>query len=177
MEFAFLHDWNVILVPDGKDFQQILAAQRAVAAMDNSQPTAIVYRTTKGWQYGIEGKASHGAGHKLCSDGFYEALEPLSEITDLELPRCQADNQRCEAGQKEEVVEGCFWEALQAIRRVMENRHPMIDALAAGLRNAQDRLNGRKRRPRSNAPSLKAVFDTATQAGNSIPAELKLTPG
>ena len=42
--------------------------------IDNGQPTAIVYRTVKGWQYGIEGRASHGAGHKLCSDGFYQAL-------------------------------------------------------------------------------------------------------
>ena len=41
-------------------------------AIDNGQPTAIVYRTVKGWQYGIEGRASHGAGHKLCADGFYE---------------------------------------------------------------------------------------------------------
>ena len=177
IEFAFLNDWNVILVPDGKDFQQIFAAQRAAVAMGNSQPTAIVYRTTKGWQYGIEGKASHGAGHKLCSDGFYEALEPLSEITDIALPCCQADNQRCEAGKNEEVMETCFWEALETIRSVLENHHPMVNALAARLRNAQDRLNGRKRKPRSNAPSLKAVFDTATEAGDSMPGELKLTPG
>jgi len=29
MELFHLHDWNVIYVPDGKDFQQIFAAQRA----------------------------------------------------------------------------------------------------------------------------------------------------
>jgi transketolase len=177
MEFAFLNDWNVILVPDGKDLQQIFAAQRAAGAMGNSQPTAIVYRTTKGWQYGIEGKASHGAGHKLCSDGFYEALEPLSEITDIALPRCQADNQRCEAGKNEEVMEACFWEALGAIRSVLENQPPVVNAMAAKLRDAQDRLNGRKRKPRPNAPSLKAVFETAAEDGDSIPGDLKLTPG
>ena len=64
-------------MPDGKDFQQVIAAQRAAPRSDNGQPTAIVYRTVKGWQYGIEGRASHGAGHALCSDGFYAALEPL----------------------------------------------------------------------------------------------------
>ncbi|UCE51377.1 MAG: hypothetical protein JSV31_19225 [Desulfobacterales bacterium] len=177
MEFAFLNDWNVILVPDGKDLQQIFAAQRAAGAMGNSQPTAIVYRTTKGWQYGIEGKASHGAGHKLCSDGFYEALEPLSEITDIALPRCQADNQRCEAGKNEEVMETCFWEALGAIRSVLENQLPVVNAMAAKLRDAQERLNGRKRKPRPNAPSLKAVFERAAEDRDSIPSELKLTPG
>ena len=70
IEFAYLHDWNVIYVQDGTDFQQIFAAQQKALDMGNDQPTAIVYRTTKGWQYGIEGKASHGAGHKLCSPGF-----------------------------------------------------------------------------------------------------------
>ena len=92
MEFAFLHDWNVILVPDGTNLQQVFAAQRKAVSLGNSQPTAIVYRTTKGWQYGIEGKASHGAGHKLCADGFYEALKPLFDITTIELPRCESNN-------------------------------------------------------------------------------------
>ena len=44
------------------------------ATEHTGQPTVIVYRTVKGWGYGIKGRASHGAGHKLCSDGFYQAL-------------------------------------------------------------------------------------------------------
>src|SRR5581483_10591283 len=64
-EFAYLHDWNVIYVPDGFDWQQITAAQRLALDFRNGQPTAIVYRTVKGWQYGIEGRASHGGGHGL----------------------------------------------------------------------------------------------------------------
>jgi len=32
-ELAYLHDWNVIYVPDGKDFQQVLAAQRSALAL------------------------------------------------------------------------------------------------------------------------------------------------
>ena len=61
-ELFYLHDWNVIDVPDGTDYTQILCAQQAAREMTNGQPTAIVYRTTKGWRYGIEGSASHGAG-------------------------------------------------------------------------------------------------------------------
>jgi transketolase len=61
MELAYIHDWNVIYVPKGMDFQQIFAAQHRAAKIGNSQPTAIVYRTTKGWKYGIEGRGSHGA--------------------------------------------------------------------------------------------------------------------
>ncbi len=78
-ELFYLHDWNVICVADGFDFQQVVAAQRRALEIDNGQPTAIVYRTIKGWRYGVEGKASHGAGHKLCSEGFYEAVAELTE--------------------------------------------------------------------------------------------------
>ena len=77
-ELFYLHDWNVVYVPDGRDFAQVIAAQRHALALANGQPTAIVYRTLKGWKYGVEGKASHGAGHKLCSDGFYAALAELT---------------------------------------------------------------------------------------------------
>jgi transketolase len=50
VEFALLHDWNAILVPDGMDWGQVIAAQRRVGTIPNHQPTAIVYRTRKGWQ-------------------------------------------------------------------------------------------------------------------------------
>ncbi len=76
-ELAYLHDWNVIYVPDGFDWQQITFAQRCALDLHNGQPTAIVYRTIKGWRYGMEGRASHGAGHGLCSQAFFTAVEPL----------------------------------------------------------------------------------------------------
>jgi transketolase len=177
MELAFLHDWNVIVVPNGKDFQQIFAAQHKAAAIDNGQPTAIVYRTTKGWQYGIEGKASHGAGHKLCTDGFYEALKTLSDITDITLPRCESNNQRCEGGQNKEVIEDCLWEALTSIRTTIEDNRNMVDALAARLFKARDRLNESGRQKRQNAPYMAAIFDTVAGTLEEIPTELKLEPG
>lgn len=177
MELSFLHDWNVILVPDGKDFQQIFAAQHKAAAIDNGQPTAIVYRTTKGWQYGIEGKASHGAGHKLCTDGFYEALNTLSDITDIMLPRCESNNQRCEGGQNKEVIEDCLWEALTSIRTTLKENRNMVDVLAARLLKARDRLNESGRQKRQNAPYMAAIFDKAAGALEETPTELQLDPG
>ena len=39
-ELFYLHDWNVIEVPDGRDFQQVIAAQRLAASMATGQPTA-----------------------------------------------------------------------------------------------------------------------------------------
>jgi len=177
MELAYLHDWNVILVPDGTDFQQIFSAQRRAAAMDSSQPTAIVYRTTKGWQYGIEGKASHGAGHKLCSDGFYNVLKPLTDITGAAYPRCEDAEQRCEGGKLKEVIEECFWEALMTIRTALEENRPLVDFFAQRVLNAKERLSSQSRKPRHNAPDVNAVFDTAVKAGSSIPDELAVKVG
>ena len=177
MEVAYLHDWNVIRVPEGRDFQQIFAAQRKARSIDNNQPTAIVYRTLKGWHYGIEGKASHGAGHKLCADGFYEALKPLLTGADQRLPQCDAANQRCEAGKASEIMEGCFWEALTIIRTEMEKSRAMAEMLAERLVKARERLEQKGRRPRQDRPRLERLFETASKEGKNIPEELKLVPG
>jgi transketolase len=175
---VYLHDWNAIFVPDGKDFEQVFAAQRAALTIDNSQPTAIVYRTQKGWRYGIEGKASHGAGHNLCVDGFYRALQPLLESVKGTLPRCETGHQRCGAGKDKEVVEECFWEALTTIRGALQEKETTVEFFARRLREARDRLNDRNRKPRRRGvPSVKAIFDTAAQAEGSIPQELILAPG
>ncbi|MEE9270956.1 MAG: hypothetical protein V3V49_11925 [Candidatus Krumholzibacteria bacterium] len=176
-EFAYLHDWNVIYVPDGTDFQQIITAQRKALSLDNHQPTAIVYRTTKGWQYGIKGKASHGAGHKLCSDGFYEALQPLLEKTGGTLPRCDCEpaGQRCVGGTVTEVVEECFWDALMTLRTSLDSQRSVAEAMAKRLVEARRRLDVRGRKPRSKAPNAAAIYEAA--ARNGVPEELRLKPG
>ncbi|HXH95396.1 MAG TPA: hypothetical protein VNN25_27720, partial [Thermoanaerobaculia bacterium] len=107
-----LHDWNVVSVPDGTNLQQIAAAQRMALLSDNNRPTAIVYRTQKGWRYGIEGRASHGAGHKLCSHGFFDALSiPAGDI-----PCCELNSSLCDDGTNAVMVEQCYWQALSTIR-------------------------------------------------------------
>jgi transketolase len=177
MEFAYLHDWNVIYVPDGTDFQQIIAAQRRAKNMGNHQPTAIVYRTTKGWQYGIEGRASHGAGHKLCVDGFYDAVKPLMHETGGGLPRCEGGERRCDCANKPVVVEECFWEALMTIRVSLDGNLDAVKYLADKLVDARDRLNALARKPREKAPDVDVVFATAAKVNGSVPDELKLEPG
>jgi transketolase len=177
-ELAYLHDWNVVYVPDGKDFQQVLAAQRLAAKLPGSQPTAIVYRTLKGWQYGIEGRASHGAGHALCSEAFYQALQPLTQDPKLALPCCLGlDQARCAGPDGPAVMEACFWDALQVIRREVEKRAPMVQHLAGRLRAARERLDGRARKPRAGAPRVEAVYEVAHRDGGTIPEPLRLAPG
>ncbi len=177
MELFHLHDWNVVFVPDGKDFAQIAAAQRAALAMDNAQPTAIVYRTVKGWRYGIEGKAAHGAGHTMCSDGFCQALADLTGRADAKLPTCEAGAQRCMASaDSKATIEECFWESLQIVRKFLNESRPTVDALAARLAAARDRLDTLGRAPRAGAPRVDAIYELAGE-GLGVPAELALVPG
>ena len=177
MEVAYLHDWNVILVPDGRDIQQIVAGQRKAKIMDNGQPTAIVYRTTKGWHYGIEGRLSHGAGHKLCSDGFYESVKPLLELTGGSFPTCDPSCQRCSGGAKVDVIEGCLWDALLVVRNAMERPEFDVRSLAKRLRDARDRLEALHRRPREKAPDVDGIYVAAKKTAGAIPEELTLEAG
>ena len=177
MELFYLHDWNVVEVADGRDFRQLLSAQRHAAAIANGQPTAIVYRTVKGWKYGVEGRASHGAGHKLCSDGFFKALSELSARAGCALPSCEGSGQRCETGGDGPAQrEACFYDALLLLRRAIEEDRPTAEAMGRRLAGARERLDARRRGPRDGAPRVAAVYELAAK-GERAPAELALAPG
>jgi transketolase len=176
-ELFYLHDWNVVQVADGHDFQQIVAAQRCAAGIDNGQPTAVIYRTRKGWEYGLEGRASHGAGHKLCSAGFYEALGELTSDIEQSLPTCNPTDRRCAGPDGDQVREECFWEALQVVRHCLEKEQPAVQVLAARLVAARERLDRHARVARPAAPRVRAVFELAARAATDTPEELRLEPG
>jgi len=178
MELAYLNDWNVVYAPDGRDFRQVLAAQRRAAEIDNGQPTAIVYRTVKGWQYGIEGRASHGAGHKLCSDSFFDAMTPLLKKYEESLPYCSdLDAKRCESGNGEAVLEECFWAALETIRRIIEREAEMVQTFTRRLVDARERLVARERSARDGAPKVEAAYELARVSIDETPQELALKAG
>jgi len=177
MELARLHDWNVIRVADGLDFAPILAAQRRALALDNGQPTAIVYRTIKGWQYGIEGRKSHGAGHALCSDGFFDAMMPLLQRYDESLPYCcDAAAKRCSRDESGAILEECFASALDVVRRIVAREPQMVRLLTDRIVGARERLGGRRRRPREEAPRIEAVYELARDSMLETPPELVLAP-
>ena len=178
MELFYLHDWNVIYVPDGKDFRQILAAQELALELDTTQPTVIVYRTVKGWQYGIEGRASHGAGHALCSEGFHSVLEPLLGDQKDALPSCcDLKHPRCAGPDGSAVMEACFWQTLELLRAEIASNSNMLAILAERMRTSRSRLNGLERRPREEAPDVGLLYDIATQNTLNVPPELELKPG
>ncbi|MFN7972559.1 MAG: hypothetical protein U0166_09450 [Acidobacteriota bacterium] len=175
VELLHLHGWNVVVAGDGLDLGQVLVAQRDAAALRTTQPTAIVYRTVKGFRYGIEGRASHGAGHKLCSAGFYEAMAPFTRDAAFDLPSCGVVK-RCVGESGGAVMEECFWEALMLVRARLEAERPLVDRLAARLCAARDRLDDLHRCSRPGAPRASVVFDMARGAGEAPPA-LALAPG
>ena len=180
-ELFYLHDWNVVDVEDGFDWHQVIAAQRAARSLDNGQPTAIVYRTVKGWRYGVEGKASHGAGHKLCSDGYYKALGELLETDSAagaQLPVCDASDPRCARGADGPAErERCFWEALNVIRAALEADGETPAAAAARLDASRRRLDQRGRAPRAGAADVEKVYAEAAVSAGSRPDSLRLETG
>jgi transketolase len=176
-ELAYLHDWNVIQVPQGMLFPEIASAQKQAASLANGQPTAIIYRTVKGWKYGIEGRASHGAGHKLCAEGFFDAIEPLLREAAAVLPRCAAENQRCAGGRKPGVMDECFWEAITVIRNELARSTQVLEVLGGRLGAARERLASKKRTARAAAPRREAVRELARRQARAIPEALRLKPG
>lgn len=176
VELCHLHDWNAILVPDGKDIRQVIAAQRRALALSNGQPTAIVYRTVKGWQYGIEGRSSHGAGHKLCSAGFLAAAFPLAAAAGTRLPECKADDMRC-GGNDPVIIEECYWDALRVVREAIEKNKAVASKLADRLAESRERLKKRNRTIRKNAPRLDVIYDPKQVDPRKVPDELVLKAG
>ncbi len=170
IEFAYLHDWNVIIVPDGKDFRQVFAAQKLLNDFNNGQPTAIVYRTVKGWKYGIEGRASHGAGHKFCSEGFYAAVKEAEEATGISFPHCTGDL-------TPDNVEKFYFESLLTIRKMVEANKPAAAFLAGKIDDAKKRLAQDSRSPKDKALNVETVYDTQKFRIDQTPAELQLKIG
>lgn len=170
VELAYVHDWNVIFVSDATNFRHVLAAQKLALTMENRQPTAIVYRTVKGWKYGIEGNVSHGAGHKFASDGYYKSLAEFESEFHANLPRFEGESSLTN-------IEKNYYDTLLAIRSVMEH-HPDLTSFAGKcISNAKDRLQRSKRMIRNDASDLSKIYSSPELSVTAPPKELQLKPG
>lgn len=175
-ELTYLNDWNTILVENGLDFKQILAAQEKALSINNHQPTAIVYKTVKGWNYGMEGSKSHGGGHALCSEGFYESISPLLKMAGKDMELCK-DNQHCNGGKDAVWVEKCYWDALTIIRQFLENNLAVTKGLADMIISARQRLVILNRDLKSNGPDVNKIYTESRAYANDTPAALILKTG
>jgi len=171
-ELCAFHDWNVVFVPDGHDFSQVLAAQRLAVGIGNDQPTAIVYRTQKGWKYGISGRESHGAGHKFCSEGYYGSLAEFESTFGVRFPRLPKDSSPDAAGSEQ-----LYYDTLMVIRAAIEADPSLSAWAAARVAAAKEGLAARKRTPKENSPVLENLFTSELVDAKNPPGALTLTPG
>ena len=169
-EFLLMHGFNVIYVPDGFDFAQIREAQKRAEALDNGRPTGIVYRTVKGWQYGIEGCKSHGAGHGFYSPEYLESLRPFEDKTGVTLPRFDGEK-------TPEAVEQLFYESLLGIRSAFERNMALTRQLSDWVVNARQRLADAPRPLRENAPQLDKLYAEGAISPFERPDELRYPAG
>lgn len=167
-ELFYINDFNVIFVPDGLDFAQIHAAHKLLERMDNHQPTAVVYRTVKGWKYGLEGKASHGSGHKFCSDAFYDFLGEFERTFNLSFPRFAGE-------QTPENIERYYWDSLLLVRRALQNDAQLAGFFAARVAERKTALDGLKRVRRAGLGNVEDLYTKF--APEAVPARFAFTPG
>jgi len=151
-EFLLVHGFNVIFVPDGFNFAQIRQAQNQAAALKNGRPTGIVYRTIKGWKYGMEGARSHGAGHKFYSEEYLTALEPFEEKLGLTFSRFEGEK-------NPDSIENAYYESLMTIRKAFASKPALTQQLAAWVMSSKQRLAASPRELRSNAPELGKLYE------------------
>ncbi|MBW2145249.1 MAG: hypothetical protein JRG75_12750, partial [Deltaproteobacteria bacterium] len=168
-ELCYLHDWNVVNVQNGSDYHQVLAAQNLSKNRLNDQPTAIVYRTVKGWKYGIEGRKSHGAGHGFCSEAYYQMLEPMERHFGVSFPRFEGDPEPA-------AMEQCYYETLLTVRKTLEDARHISDFIAQRLDDAGMRLKKLDRKQRKDSDGLAALYSDQVKA-EVIPPELTYQPG
>ncbi len=151
-EFLMVHGFNVIYVPDGFNFAQIREAQNKARAFKNGRPTGIVYRTVKGWRYGMEGAKSHGAGHKFYSEAYLQALQPFEKRLGLTFPRFEAEK-------NPESIERAYYGALLTIRKAFEANPALTGQLADWIVDSRQRLAASPRPLRSDAPQLEKLYE------------------
>ena len=187
-ELTYLHDFNVIYVDDGKDHNKCIVAQAFAKQLNNGMPTAIVYRTIKGWQYGIEGRGSHGAGHKFCSPEYYNFLSTFENTFGVKMPVYIAKNTtelKNEFGQLVPQFEGdwnrinierFYWDSLLIVRDVIE-KNKDLNYFADAVEDSKKRLEKLNRKPRENKPELDKLYNDKSINVNDIPEELKIVPG
>ena len=150
-ELLLVQGFNVIYVPDGFDFAQIREAQERALAMNNGHPTGIVYRTVKGWKYGMEGAQSHGAGHKFYSEEYLQALQPFEQAFDLQFPRFEGEK-------TPERIEQAYYDSLMVIRKAFESRPHLTQHLGDWIAASKQGHQDSPRSLRSNAPDLARLY-------------------
>ena len=168
MELFRIHDFNVIFVPNGHNFAQVYAAQKAALAQDNHQPTAIVYRTVKGWKYGLEGKASHGGGHKFCSPEFYNTLTEVEKLFGVTFPHFEGEK-------TPQNIEANYWAVLETFRAALGKDQELTSFVAGCVAKRAESLAAAHRTVRADLGDVQKIYTDFSP--EQVPAEFAFKPG
>ncbi len=169
-ELMYLNDFNVIYAPEGHNFHQIFTAQKLALSLDSQVPTAIVYRTVKGWSYGITGKASHGAGYKFCSPEFYKFIGPFEQHFNASFPRFAGD------AKNPVDIEKYYWDTLLVIRGVLKRNTALVTKATEKIRASKIRLEKRNIKKRADGPQLEKMYDGEFRS-TTVPEGMLLKTG
>jgi transketolase len=169
-EYFYVHDWNVIWVPDGFNFDMVVRAQTIAKAGLNDQPTVIVYRTIKGWHYGIDGRKSHGAGHKFCSPEYYQSLKEFEDCFGVIFPLMGEDKSA-------EAIEKNYFDTLMVLRGIAEREKDLSGYVGKKLAESKERLAKLNRQPRADAPNLGVLYSDTSLNPKVTPDAMKLEIG
>jgi transketolase len=132
-ELFYVNGLNVIEVEDGSDFKQVYGAQKFANSLNNGVPTAIVYKTIKGRKYGIEGRKSHGSGHKFASEGYYNALADFEQTFNIKIPHFTGETDA-------QNVENYYYQTLLCFRKAISQNKEIFEPLAQKLQEAKRKL-------------------------------------
>lgn len=131
-ERGLLHGFNVA-VADGKNFDQVVAAfDYTCQYFGHVRPAMIVLRTEKGEGYGVGTNKSHGAGHKMDSDGYFAAQKIYCDTFGVELPT-PSDGSPA-------AIEENFWKSLLTVRAALQQDGEMREFIAERIEVAKVRL-------------------------------------
>lgn len=151
-ELMLVNGFNVIYVPDGFDYAQIRAAQAEALALKNGRPTGIVYRTVKGWQYGIEGRKSHGAGHGFYSEEYLQAIRPFEDKFGLQFPRFEGEK-------TPEAIEQAYYDSLLVIRKAFASNMAFTSHLGDWVAARKQQHADSPKPIREGAPDIGKLYE------------------
>ena len=159
-ELFYLHDWNVVHVPDGHDFQQVVAAQRRRAG-DRQRP-AHRDRLPHAARAGSTASRAGPRTAPATSSAPRASTRPSAELTgggEAALPTCEAGEQRCAGpAAATRCARSASGRRSRSCARRLEQRHGRCRgagrAARGGPRAARPaRPHGRARARRASRPS------------------------
>ena len=164
-ELFYLHDWNVVSVADGHDFQQVVAAQRrARRSTTASRPPSST--APQGLAVRRRGPGLARRRPQALLRGLLPGAAELTAGARPLLPTCEPGDQRC-AGPSAATrsARSASGRRSRSCAAGVDETSGRGGALRGRLRAARAAARARGRRPRPGAPRVAAVYELAAADG------------